>query len=59
MPKIRLRAEVTGSLPAAVEQGAYLVVLEALNNVVRHAHAEHCDVTLTLDSGELRPGGDR
>jgi signal transduction histidine kinase len=54
MPKIRLRAEVTGPLPAAVEQGAYLVVLEALNNVVRHAHAEHCDVTLTLDSGELR-----
>jgi signal transduction histidine kinase len=53
MPKIQLRAELDGSLPAVVEQGAYLVVLEALNNVVRHAHAEHCDVTVTLASGEL------
>ena len=53
MPKIRLRAEVTRPLPTAVEHGAYLVVLEALNNVTRHAHAGHCDVTLTLDSGEL------
>ena len=53
MPRIRLRAEVAGPLPAAVEQGAYLVVLEALNNAVRHAHAGHCDVTVTLDSGEL------
>jgi signal transduction histidine kinase len=24
-----------------------------LNNVVRHAHAEHCDVTVTAASGEL------
>ena len=53
MPKIRLRTEIDGSLPAVVEQGAYLVVLEALNNVVRHAHAEHCEVTVTLASGEL------
>ena len=41
------------SPPTAVEQGAYLVVLEALNNVVRHAHAEHCELTVTLVSGEL------
>jgi two-component system, NarL family, sensor kinase len=53
MPNIQLRAEVAGPLPAVVEQGAYLVVLEALNNVVRHAHAEHCEVTVTLASGEL------
>ncbi|HET9561520.1 MAG TPA: sensor histidine kinase [Propionibacteriaceae bacterium] len=53
MPKIRLHAEVTRPLPTAVEHGAYLVVLEALNNVARHAHAGRCDVTLTLDSGEL------
>jgi len=45
MPHIRLRAAVAGSLPAAVEQGAYLVVLEALNNVVRHANAEQSEVT--------------
>ena len=36
-----------------MEQAAYLVVLEALNNVIRHAHASHCDVAVTLDSGEL------
>ena len=53
MPKIQLRAEVAEPLPTVVEQGAYLVVLEALNNVVRHAHAERCEVTLTLASGEL------
>jgi signal transduction histidine kinase len=53
MPNIQLRAEVAGPLPAVVEQGAYLVVLEALNNVVRHAHAQHCEVTVTLVSQEL------
>ena len=53
MPRIRLRAEIGGSLPAVVGQAAYLVVLEALNNVVRHAHASHCEVAVTLESGEL------
>jgi signal transduction histidine kinase len=53
MPQIRLHAEVAESLPTAVEQGAYLVVLEALNNVVCHAHAKHCEVSVTLASGEL------
>jgi signal transduction histidine kinase len=53
MTRIRLRAELAGSLPAAAEQGAYLVALEALNNVVRHAHAKQCEVTVTLASGEL------
>jgi two-component system NarL family sensor kinase len=53
MPQIRLHAEVAGSLPKAVEPGAYLVVLEALNNVIRHANAEHCEVSVTLASGEL------
>ena len=53
MPQIRLHAEITRSLPATVEQGAYLVVLEALNNVASHAHAKHCEVSVTLASGEL------
>jgi signal transduction histidine kinase len=53
VPRIRLRVEVAGSLPPTVAQGAYLVVLEAINNVVRHAHAERCDVGVTLASGEL------
>jgi signal transduction histidine kinase len=53
IPHIWLRADIAGSLPAATAQGAYLVVLEALNNVVRHAHAKQCDVSVTLAPGEL------
>jgi signal transduction histidine kinase len=53
MPTIQLRADIAGSLPTAVEQGAYLVVLEALNNVVGHAHANQCEVFMTLAPGEL------
>jgi DNA-binding NarL/FixJ family response regulator len=41
VPRIRLNAEVVGSLPAAVEQGAYLVVLEALNMHSDDAHLRH------------------
>jgi signal transduction histidine kinase len=53
MPTIQLRADIAGSLPTAVEQGAYLVVLEALNNVVGHAQANQCEVFMTLAPGEL------
>jgi signal transduction histidine kinase len=53
LPKIRLHTEIAESVPAVVGQAAYLVALEALNNVVRHAHAEHCELTVTLATGEL------
>jgi two-component system, NarL family, sensor kinase len=53
MPTIQLRTDIAGSLPTAVEQGAYLVVLEALNNVVGHAQANQCEVFMTLAPGEL------
>ena len=36
-------------MPAAVEVAAYRIVLEALNNVVRHAGARNCVVRLVLD----------
>jgi signal transduction histidine kinase len=36
-------------LPAAIEVAAYRIVLEALNNVVRHAEAGTCCVRLSLD----------
>ena len=45
--------DIAASLPTAVAQAAYLVVLEALNNVVGHADAQHCEVTVTLTPGEL------
>ena len=35
-------------LPAAVEVAAYRIVLEALTNVARHAHARTCCVRLQL-----------
>jgi signal transduction histidine kinase len=53
MPRIQFHADIAESLPTAVEQAAYLVVLEALNNVTRHAHASQCEVAVTLESGEL------
>ena len=53
IPRIQFRTDVAGSLPTAVEQAAYLVVLEALTNVVRHARASHCEVAVILESGEL------
>jgi signal transduction histidine kinase len=38
-------------LPPAVEVAAYRIVTEALTNVVRHARATECRVSLQLDGG--------
>lgn len=40
-------------LPAAVEVAVYRIANESLNNVLRHAHASHCLVSLHSE-----PGGD-
>ena len=37
-------------LPAAVEVACYRIALEALTNVVRHAHAHTCTVHLTMET---------
>jgi signal transduction histidine kinase len=36
-------------LPAALEVAAYHIAREALTNVVRHAHAQRCQVNLAFD----------
>jgi signal transduction histidine kinase len=36
-------------LSAAVEVAAYRIVMEALTNVERHAHARHCRISLSVD----------
>jgi signal transduction histidine kinase len=38
-------------LPAAVEVAAYRIAQEALANVIRHAGASRCHITLSLDGG--------
>ncbi len=47
-------------LPAAVEVAIYRIAQEALTNVARHAHAQHCVLTLEVDNDvclEVRDDG--
>ncbi|HEX5688782.1 MAG TPA: ATP-binding protein, partial [Roseiflexaceae bacterium] len=36
------------TLPAAVEVAAYRIMQEAMTNVLKHAHARHCVVSLAV-----------
>jgi signal transduction histidine kinase len=49
----RLRVEGVGPLPLALEETFYRVALEALNNALRHAHAQRVSVTLRAAEGRL------
>lgn len=40
-------------LPAAIEVAAYRIAVEAMTNAVRHAAADHCRVTVTVDRSGL------
>ncbi len=44
-----IASAVAPCLAAAVEVAIYRIAAEALTNVVRHAHATHCSIALTLD----------
>ncbi|MCB0212033.1 MAG: GAF domain-containing sensor histidine kinase [Anaerolineae bacterium] len=37
-------------LPAAIEVAVYRITQEALTNVIAHAHARHCTITLQIDT---------
>jgi signal transduction histidine kinase len=47
--------ECLPELPAAVEVSAYRIALEAVNNTVRHAQAQHCQVRFTLQEAGATP----
>jgi signal transduction histidine kinase len=53
-------APIACPLPAAVEVACYRIVQEALTNVIRHARANRCRVSLQIDEGldlEVRDDG--
>ncbi len=52
IPTFDLRADVP-RLSATIEQEVYLILLESVNNVVRHAHARQCRVDLRVDEATL------
>jgi signal transduction histidine kinase len=47
--QVEIEASPLPPLAAAVEVAAYRIVTEALTNVIKHAHARHCIVTITKD----------
>ncbi|MDO0934896.1 sensor histidine kinase [Streptomyces sp. DG2A-72] len=46
--------DLSGRLPAAVEQTAYFVTAEALTNIAKHSGADHCRITARCHDGLLR-----
>ena len=38
------------SLPAAVEVACYLIIQEALTNIIRHSGAEKCKISISLNA---------
>jgi signal transduction histidine kinase len=52
--KVAVEGDDMHGLPAAVEVAAYRITTEALNNVSRHAAAQHCQVGISMNTtGEL------
>jgi signal transduction histidine kinase len=52
--QVTVQAETLPPLSAAVEVAAYRIVHEALTNVVRHAQAKHCTVSISVVEDRLQ-----
>ncbi len=51
---VQLEDRLLGNrLPGEVETALYRIVQEALTNVVKHAHAQHVSILLTLKEGSV------
>lgn len=50
--KSELRVEGEDQLPLSMQQELYHITREALNNVVKHAHAQHVSITLRTAGGQ-------
>ena len=50
---VRVRADLADRLPQAVQDTAYLVISESLNNVLKHARASGVEVTMTTSGRRL------
>ena len=58
---LQITFDAPGELPplsAAVQLNAYRIVLEAVNNVVKHAGAKHCVVRVTTNDGRRMTDGE-
>ena len=41
-------------MPAAIESAVLRIVQEALTNVIKHAHAHHCVIAITLATNPIQ-----
>jgi signal transduction histidine kinase len=49
--RVELRLDGTGDLPPAADLTVFRIVQESLTNVVKHANADHCQVTVCARDG--------
>ena len=52
--RVRLDLRGTETLPGGIALSVYRIVQEALTNVVRHAAPTSCEITVTVEAGEVR-----
>ena len=52
-PAFSLQADGVGGLPSPVEEAAFRIVAESLNNIAKHASASRCRVLLAPEDGSL------